>query len=114
MIHQTITTFAKKDDMCAHELQHQQTFPISVALASLVVRELGSPSFRDKSGACAWYANAYLNEHVVPFALRSDHNGRCSLVCGWDRAPMMNEMLEAIIPNIQIIDLPVIRGVRRT
>lgn len=107
------TSFTRDDQMLANELIHQIEMPVSNAVASLMVRELGDPSFRSKLTS-AWYARAHLNDgfiypadhKVVPFALRWDNNGNATVVVSVGRLEDLSECFRHIITGLEIVELP--------
>lgn len=101
-----LTSFTKDDEMLANELMHQVTMPIPAPTATLIVGEVGLPSFRSPV-VSAWYCKAHWGAISVPFALRVDHNGNWSVMVGMFRAADLYHCLDHIVPvMIEMIELP--------
>lgn len=102
-----LTSFSKDNDMLANELSHYIELPIPPAAATLIVGELGLPSFRS-SFVTAWYAKAHWSTMSVPFALRCDANGNWSTLVSMDRAADLHQCLDHIMPDF--IEIMEVRG----
>lgn len=98
--------FAPRHDMRAHELSHTAMAAMPLHIASLITKELGEPSFR-KNADAAWYADACIDlddgsKKDVPFALRVDRNGNCSLTVPWEAQQLMSDAIASLVPAIYI------------
>jgi hypothetical protein len=101
-----LTSFLKDDAMLATELMYQITMPIPASVATLIVGEVGRPSFRS-SLVTAWYVRAEWSSMQVPFALRCDFNGNWNVMVSMTRAADLHHCLDHIVPMmIEIIELP--------
>lgn len=107
-----LTSFSKDDQMLANELVHQVTMPIPPTAATMIVAELGLPSFRS-SLVTAWYVKAHWSMLSVPFALRCDDNGNWSTMVSMERAADLHLCLDHLMPDfIEILELPRGRNAR--